>query len=181
MISRYLLEKDLNKPYFKNICQMLIDKYDKKALTQVTFGEVKPADKVIILTKDGPKIVRWGIDRLNGDGLILSVNNEFINNRKEFNSDIEKRKCVFLTQGFYLFNDGKHLVRNDENYMHLAGFYNANDQAVIIDKSSSERIVDLAQRIPAIIKVNEVKNWLRGKQISIAQEYLEVVKVKALD
>lgn len=180
MLSRYILEKDLSKEYFKNVCEDLIKKYNESELEEISFGEIEPGDKVVALTKAGPMILKWGYPRVKGNGLIINTPHNSVHSGK-FAVDVVDRRCVVLARGFYLFNDGKYLVRNNENYMFFVGCYNEDGECVIFDKDASRKLVDFTYKMPVMVKSNDVDKWLCGENIVVENEYVEVLKVQQID
>jgi putative SOS response-associated peptidase YedK len=144
-------------------------------------GEVRPTDKAPVITqnKDGVAFesARFGFKKWDGKGVIINARSETMQSKSMFSKNVGR--CVVPASEYYEWkveadNGGrkkpvklKHFVKDKEgNLLFFAGLYRDGDDGrefVIITKEPCGEIVDLHDRMPVCLRVNQIEEWLNGK------------------
>lgn len=131
---------------------------------------VFPSDKCpVIVIKNGfeeVQIKKWGFLSFNKK-LIINAKSETINERIMF-KNFSSHRCVIPIIGFFEWTqDDKHekcfFNFKEEKISYLACIYDVEDNFVVITREANEEMRGVHNRMPILLKENEVHNYLLNK------------------
>ena len=144
---------------------------------------------VILNTEpDKIKMVRWGLQPVwmqkksgKKDGLI-NVRSETLKEKHTFKSDLEKRRCLVLADGFYEWQknpNGKKIpfrfTLKDKGLIAMAGLWEENENGknfAIITTTPNTLLAKVHNRMPVILEERTESKWLDD-----ALKYEEIIKI----
>jgi len=153
-------------------------------------GEVLPTDQAPVITKNTAGIsfesAKWGFQRWNGSGVIINARCESIQIKSTFSKLVEAGRCVVPAAQFFEWEKKekrkiKHYAKDrDGNLLFMAGLYrdikadaadlnetpDGNEfirEFVIITKQATGEMATIHDRIPVILRVDQMEAWLSGK------------------
>ena len=150
--------------------------------------EVLPTNKAPIVSNDRGGLVfghaRFGFKKWDGKGVIINARSETIKTTRMFSGLVGGGRCVVPAREYYEWKaeaagDGgaagkkpkkpkkiKHFVKDAEgNLLFMAGLYRDGDEGrefVIITKAPCGEVADLHDRMPAILRADQIELWLNG-------------------
>jgi len=141
-------------------------------------GEIYPTNNILCLIPKNDKVelhtFKWGIytDKLQINARKESLNNYFYRN-------MINNTAAIICNGFYEWDQdkNKYYIHTDEELMYLAGIYNDKDEILIITKEAGDNFKHIHNRIPIIMKQNEMLLYLMNKQIDFDDKELIIKKV----
>lgn len=146
------------------------EQYDKES------GEICPTDQAPVIIKDNDGVsfegLKWGFKKWDGKGVIINARCETIKINNTFSKLIDAGRCVVPAGEFFEWekvgkNKKKHYVKDkDDNILFFAGLYrNTEDgrEFVIITKEATGEMKKIHDRIPVILRVDQIESWLSGK------------------
>lgn len=171
MCGRYFfsLESDELKSYW-DIVKEVANKEDLR----IAHDEVFPSQNIIAITGDqdgdiNPSIYRWGFKGFRKGQLLINARSESAEEKKTFKSPFQKTRIVIPSSGFYEWNSSKqkYLFTEDSEVMYLCGLSRNGTntdqtlpEAVIMTTTPNESIEDVHDRMPLILKKEDVHNWI---------------------
>lgn len=151
-------------------------------------GEVFPTNHAPIITKNNDGIafesVKWGFKKWNSPGVIINARSETMRNTSTFSKHLETGRCVVpageffewekLASGINSAGKKKHYAKDrDGNLLFMAGLYrdvkedNDSDgyirEFVIITKEATGEMAKIHDRMPVILRVEQIEPWLTGE------------------
>jgi len=150
---------------------------DESDSHQTTPQEVAPTNRVPIITSSEGTLsfehAKFGFKRWDGKGVIINARAETINQKSMFKGHVHARRCVIPASGYYEWKaevaqrkKTKHLIKGKQgNLMFMAGLYRDGADGcefVIITKDPVGDIADIHDRMPVILKVEQIGLWLSG-------------------
>ena len=142
--------------------------------------EVRPTDSSPVITGRNDEIIfenaKFGFKKWDGKGVIINARSETIKTKRMFSNLLKVGRCVVPAKEFYEWkkqtdNDSnkknKHFIKDkDDNLLFFAGLYRDGDDGrefVIITKEATGEMADIHDRMPVILKVNQLESWLNGE------------------
>lgn len=146
-------------------------------------GEVYPARHAPVITKNANGIafesVKWGFKKWNDSGVIINARSETIKQKSTFSRHLETGRCVIPAGEFFEWQKleagkKKHYAKDKNgNLLFMAGLYRDNKdenepaglfrEFVIITKEAIGQMAEIHDRMPVILRVNQIEAWLTGK------------------
>lgn len=139
-------------------------------------GEICPTDFAPVITKSEKgfcfESLRWGFKKWNESGVIINARCETIKIKTTFSSLIKTGRCVVPAGEFFEWKKldkgkKKHFAKDkNDNILFMAGLYrNTIDgrEFVIITKNAVGEMENIHDRMPVILRVNQIEAWLSGK------------------
>lgn len=181
MCGRYFVDVDVHE--MKDIIEKIEKRYPGVILST---GEVYPTDEVPIITPDGPALAKWGFPKWDGKGTIINARAESLEHKKMFSYPFLKQRCIVPTTGFFEWTKDatktKYLFElPDEELLYLAGLTNTFDNdlcIVILTHDANESLVGVHNRMPVILKGDQLDLWLN--ETDQAREILEMNSPKLI-
>lgn len=145
--------------------------------------EVFPTNKSPVITKYGDGVaienLKWGFHKWNSPGVIINARAETIQIKPLFSKYLESGRCVIPAGEFFEWDRSgsgkrKFYAKDKEgNLLFMAGLYrNIKDDTtpegyirefVIITKEATGEISRIHDRMPVILRVDQIEAWLIGK------------------
>lgn len=151
-------------------------------------GEVCPTNHAPVITKNNDGVAfesaKWGFKKWNGPGVIINARSETLKNKSTFSKHLETGRCVIPAGEFFEWEKlgkesktvnkkKKHYVKDKEgNLLFMAGLYrdvkdeNKPDEYirefVIITKKATGDMAKIHDRMPVILRVEQIEPWLTG-------------------
>jgi putative SOS response-associated peptidase YedK len=152
--------------------------------------EVYPTHDAPVITGGADSAVsfenlRWGFKKWDGKGVIINARSETLETKGMFKHLLVAGRCVVPAAEYYEWEKQekrkiKHFVKDKEgNLLFMAGLYRNTPEGrefVIITKNADETIAKIHDRMPVILKVNQIEDWLTGK---LSPEYITKVDFNA--
>ena len=139
--------------------------------------EVAPTDQSpVIIDEQGTPVLehaKFGFERWDGKGVIINARSETVTEKTMFKHYVQKGRCVIPTSGYFEWTPvegkkkkAKHQIKDKQgNMLFMAGLYrNGNEgrEFVIITKDPVGEIVDIHDRMPVVLRVDQIEPWLSG-------------------
>lgn len=173
MCGRYYYDTKKDK-----LKEILTNAYKRKYM-DFQEGEIFPSQYAPILLLNNHKIYayffRWGYQKK-----IINARAETVLERPLFKNDFINRRCVIPMSYFFEWdqNKNKHAF-GDELY--VAGFYNKDQEFIILTTSSQGDLVPIHHRMPVCLEKSQIKSYLEDTDLAI--NYLthptEIPKMRA--
>lgn len=146
-------------------------------------GEVFPTKDAPIITENNGGIAfesgKWGFKKWNSSGVIINARSETIRNKSTFSKHLETGRCVVPAAEFFEWEKlskgkKKHYAKDrDGNLLFMAGlFRDVKDENsskgyirefVIITKEATGEMAKIHDRMPVILRVEQIESWLTGE------------------
>lgn len=156
-------------------------------------GEIAPTDCAPVITKNSDGIafesIKWGFKKWDSSGVIINTRVETIRKKTFFSKHLETGRCVVPAGEFFEWEKQKTGKRKyyakdkKGNILFMAGLYrdviDANDpkgyirEFVIITKEATGEIAKIHDRMPVILRVDQIEAWLTGVLTSEDIEKME--------
>jgi putative SOS response-associated peptidase YedK len=140
------------------------------------FGEVRPTDSapVIVCEEDGISFenLRWGFKKWDGKGVIINARSETLKTKSLFSRCLDMGRCVVPAGEYFEWEKlpqgkRKYYIKDGEGHiLFMAGLYRNTAEGrefVIITKDAFGDVVNIHDRMPVILRANQVEDWLNGK------------------
>lgn len=145
-------------------------------------GEVFPTNHAPVITKNDEGIafesLKWGFKKWNSPGVIINARSETMKQKSTFSRHLETGRCVVPAGEFFEWEKlhtgkKKHYAKDREgNLLFMAGLYrdviDENDpdgyirEFVIITKAATGEMAKIHDRMPVILRVEQIEPWLTG-------------------
>ncbi len=178
MCGRYTVLTEDEIVEIREILQELSLRIVKDEFTayEEAVGEVFPTDSAPVITGQGESVsfesVKWGFQKWDGSGVIINARCETIQIKGMFSKLIMGGRCVVPAGEFFEWEKldkgkKKHFVKDkDGNILFMAGLYRDTEDGrefVIITKKATGEMKKIHDRIPVILRVDQLESWLSGK------------------
>jgi len=142
-------------------------------------GEIFPTDNVPILVarngKQSAHPAKWGFPNINKSGVIINARSESLEEKPMFRRSFHERRCLIPAAGYFEWKKKdakkeKFLIRTEYPLLYMAGLYgiyrDKNDSPytsfVIITTGPAPAIAHIHNRMPAILRPDQVDIWLNS-------------------
>jgi len=141
-------------------------------------GEIAPTDKTPVVTSNGSELffehAQFGFEKWDGKGVIINARAETIHEKPMFNKHIQAGRCVIPASGYYEWKPSderkhkkiKHLIKDSHgNLLFMAGLWRegrTGREFVIITKNPYGAVVEIHDRMPVILRTDQLEAWLSG-------------------
>lgn len=179
MCGRYQFSSDEEIKEIQSILKEMDAKFPGSAFKP---GEIFPTNPAPVYAVSGGEpaltVMRWGFPRWDGKGVIINAKAETAAEKRTFSSLLEEKRCIIPATGFYEWQK-KETVKSKDKYLlqmkdspmlYMAGLYNKfqigesmTECFVIFTRAANQSIQDIHDRMPVILRRNELKNWLMDK------------------
>ena len=138
--------------------------------------EIFPTNNAPVIISDGEGAVsfenlRWGFQRWDGKGVIINARSETLKTKNLFSRLLTVGRCVVPAGEYYEWEKIgkekiKHFIKDTEgNILFFAGLYQDTSDGrefVIITKEAVGDVEKIHNRMPVILKAEQIENWLNG-------------------
>ncbi|MCL2363101.1 MAG: SOS response-associated peptidase [Defluviitaleaceae bacterium] len=146
-----------------------------------TPGDVYPTHNAPVITGGtnatiNLETLRWGFKKWDGKGVIINARSETLKTKSTFAPLLVAGRCVVPAGEYYEWQaQGKQKVKHyikdvKGNLLFMAGLYrNApggqphEREFVIITKQAHDNVAEIHDRMPVILRANQIEDWLCGK------------------
>ncbi len=162
--------REILKRLFLHIIKDEFIEYEEKT------GQICPTNHAPVLIKNNGGIsfekVKWGFKKWNGTGVIINARCETIQIKNTFSKLIEGGRCVIPAGEFFEWErlkkqKKKYFVKDkNDNILFMAGLYCNTEEGkefVIITKKATGEMEKIHDRIPVILRVDQIDSWLSGR------------------
>ncbi|MCL2528647.1 MAG: SOS response-associated peptidase [Defluviitaleaceae bacterium] len=140
--------------------------------------EVAPADRGPVIICNGETLAfehaAFGFERWDGKGVIINARAETVKEKAMFKNHIHTGRCVVPASGYFEWKGAenkkkkaKHLIKDKHgNLLFMAGLYrdgSAGREFVIITKNPVGDVAQVHDRMPVILRVDQIELWLSGE------------------
>jgi putative SOS response-associated peptidase YedK len=138
-------------------------------------GEVFPTDHAPVITMNESGVtfenLRWGFKKWDGKGVIINARVETIQTQNIFAPHLTAGRCVVPAGEYFEWERVgkarvKHFVKDKEgNLLFMAGLYRETKDGrefVIITKDAHGDILQIHDRMPVILRTDQIEPWLNG-------------------
>ena len=113
---------------------------------------------------------RWGFPGFDSGKVIFNARSESVLEKKMFRESVMKRRLIIPASGFYECNRQKEKVTFtsaviEQPVLYMAGFYNKygnEDRFVILTTRANDSMADVHERMPLLLKYQDLEEWLRN-------------------
>ncbi|MCF7886173.1 MAG: SOS response-associated peptidase [Candidatus Marinimicrobia bacterium] len=179
----------------------IIEKYDIEESNWEGAGRYRPNYNIAptnispILIYNREKVIKpmhWGLipswskDISIGQKMI-NARSETLQDRRTFRPLLKKHRCIVIADGYYEWRGQKgnkqpyYIRKPDHGFMSMAGLWShwesrqgkAIDSYTVITTAPSQNIIHIHNRMPAILKQDDIKIWLdQNYSVDDAQQLL---------
>ena len=146
-------------------------------------ADLRPTDQTLVLVPNGNDIssatMSWGIQPSWSKKLLINAKSETISEKNTFKKAFEQHRALVVCSGWYEWkeqgqqgpkaNKQKYLVRHSLKQPMLmaavcfpAKSKQTTDQFVTLTCAPNEKLKQVHHRMPLIIHIDEIDNWLLG-------------------
>ena len=112
---------------------------------------------------------KWGFPGFDCGKVIFNARSESVLEKKMFRYSVLKRRLIIPASGFYEWNRKKEKVTftsavEEQPILYMAGFFNKyenEDRFVILTTGANGSMADVHERMPLLLKKQELEEWLR--------------------
>ena len=140
---------------------------DVRAPAAVKRGEVFPSDVAAVVVADGPRAMRWGFSRPDGQGLVLNARGETHSERPMFQS---ARPCLLPASYYFEWahrgNEKiKFRIGQKGRPIFMAGLYRMEKNVLVfcvLTRPPTPEIAFIHDRMPVLLPPESRGAWLGG-------------------
>lgn len=169
MCGRFYLDDDTAREIEKTI-RMVDAKLKMESYTK----DIHPTENAPIISYQQGGILlankKWGFPGFDSGKVIFNARAESVLEKKMFRESVLKRRLVIPAAGFYEWNRKKEKVTftsavKEQPILYMAGFYNKygnEDRFVILTTGANDSMADVHERMPLLLKHQELEEWLKN-------------------
>ena len=173
MCGRYYIPEDNDYSDFKYLLDQIKERYSNTPeLDSMKLGEVFPTNVVPVITKDAPKLMKWGFSGFGKSQTIINARMESAGEKPMFSRLFYSNRCL-VPAGYYFEwkKDKAEKIKYAIGFSHpiyMAGLYQIEKDSrvplfVILTRPAAADISFIHDRMPVIVSLEQRGNWLRGK------------------
>jgi len=138
-------------------------------------GEVFPTNRAPVITSQDDGVafesLKWGFKKWSGSGVIINARSESVKSVNMFSGLLKSGRCVVPAAEYYEWQKlekgkKKHYAKDRSgNLLFMAGLYRDTGEGrefVIITKEASGEVVNIHDRMPVILRADQIEAWLSG-------------------
>ena len=157
MCGRFFVDYDEDVEIYRAVKAMFPDNTEL-----IKSGDIFPGDVFPVITsKSEIEPLRWGY-KTRSKKLLINAKSETVSERLTFKNDLQRRRCIIATSGFYEWSEDKekHFYRRKSGVVYLAGIHSTDGEFVILTRAAEEPISLIHSREPVILGKDECRPWL---------------------
>ena len=140
--------------------------------------EVVPTEPSPVITSNGEELAfenaQFGFEKWDGKGVIVNARAETVNQKSMFKDYVNNGRCVVPVSGYYEWkqpDEGqkkkiKHHIKDRQgNLLFMAGLWRDGKDGrefIIITKNPVGDIVNIHNRMPVMLRTDQLEAWLNG-------------------
>lgn len=152
--------------------EALARRLERSTGTRPQTGDVAPSSSALIVVQGaaGPEVClrTWGWTGQNGQ--IINARAETVTEKPLFRDNFARHRCVIPASSFYEWDGARHPYRFAlaGEPLYLAGICNAEGRFVILTTAPNGCMRPIHDRMPLILRPEEVRPWLRDTSVALA-------------
>ena len=152
--------------------EALARRLERSTGTRPQTGDVAPSSSALIVVQGaaGPEVClrTWGWTGQNGQ--IINARAETVTEKPLFRDKFARHRCVIPASSFYEWDGARHPYRFAlaGEPLYLAGICNAEGRFVILTTAPNGCMRPIHDRMPLILRPEEVRPWLRDTSAALA-------------
>lgn len=130
-------------------------------------GNVRPSNpSMVIAGHQGhlhAGIMRWGLPRYDGKGLIINTRSETALEKQMFREHTMQRRCIIPARAFYEWDRQKQMVTftlPDQEIIWMAGIYDTAYQYSVLTMAANDSVSGFHDRMPVLLSGVDLEPWL---------------------
>ena len=168
MCGRFYISDDTAREIEKTIRLV-----DEKLKVEQRNKDIHPTENAPVISyQQGSMLLadkKWGFPGYDSGKVIFNARSESVLEKKMFRESVLKRRLIIPAAGFYEWNRKKEKVTftsavKEQPILYMAGFYNKygnEDRFVILTTGANDSMADVHERMPLLLKHQELEEWLR--------------------
>ena len=140
--------------------------------------ETMPTDRAPIVTSNGDELafelVQFGFENYTSKGVIINARAETVTEKSTFKRHIQNGRCIVPASGYFEWKtpvEGqkkkiKHMIKDEQgSLLFMAGLWRDGKDGrefVIITNEPVGVIIDIHDRMPVILRIDQLEAWLSG-------------------
>ena len=168
MCGRFYIDDDTAREIEKTIRLV-----DEKLKMERRSKDIHPTESAPVISyQQGGMFLadkKWGFPGFDSGKVIFNARAESVLEKKMFRESVLKRRLVIPAAGFYEWNQKKEKVTftsavQEQPVLYMAGCYNKfgnEERFVILTTGANDSMVDVHERMPLLLKYQELEEWLR--------------------
>ena len=140
-------------------------------LEKLKTGEIFPTNVAPILTRDGPRAMKWGFARWDCKGVVINSRSEGLLESKLFRKPALENRCLVPASHYFEWEgEGKSKIKQrikvpGKRMMYMAGIFRREQGEThpvfsIITRDAAPQIRHIHDRMPVILDEKAAKQWL---------------------
>ena len=137
------------------------------AVQELTGGDIRPTNSSVVLAGHQARIhagiMRWGLPRYDGKGLIINTRSETALEKQMFRESTLHRRCLIPARVFYEWDRSKRMVtfsQPDQSLIWMAGIYDESHRFSILTTEANESVSKFHDRMPVLLSPEDLNRWL---------------------
>lgn len=150
-----------------------------KTLDSTAVHEISPTMSSIVLCKDSMVEMPWGFKiSYPKNKILLHARVETLHEKITFKDDYQMHRCVVTMRAFYEWDKERtkwQISLSDDSLLYVAGLYKVIQGIsyfVIITQPSPTNYLQIHERIPFLLRQDEVFSYLNGMELTRSQPSL---------
>lgn len=168
MCGRFYIDSDTAREIEKTIRMV-----DEKLKMERYAKDIHPTEFAPVISYHQGSIFaadkKWGFPGFDSGKVIFNARAESVLEKKMFRESVLRRRLVIPAAGFYEWNRKKEKVTftsavKEQPILYMAGFYKKygnEDRFVILTTGANDSMADVHERMPLLLKSQELEEWLR--------------------
>jgi putative SOS response-associated peptidase YedK len=127
----------------------------------------------------------WGFEGFGSrKGVIFNARRETAPQKSFWRGSLEQRHCVIPATGFYEWQRGEVSAKqkycfclSDTPLLYMAGIFTSGSSSKgtelarfsIMTAEANESVADIHNRMPVVLRINQLDDWLAGDYLSVLQ------------
>ena len=171
MCGRYISNSEAEVMEIREILKLISMRF-VLAEYPAALAEVFPTNRVTIINSLEPLYAKWGIEKWDKKGVIINARSETYENSGFF-KHFAKNRCIIPAHGYYEWRKGEGKTKikyaftgGDNHGIFMAGIIKPTPEQAefaIITKPAEPEIHFVHDRMPVIVRAEQVGGWLSGQ------------------
>lgn len=138
-------------------------------------GNVRPSSPSLVIAGHQGRlhagIMRWGLPRYDGKGLIINTRSETALEKQIFRENTLQRRCVIPVRAFYEWDREKRMVtfsHPSQEIIWMAGIFDAEYRYSVLTTAANESVSKFHDRMPLLLSRDDLEAWLFDRSATTA-------------
>lgn len=176
MCGRYIPNTEEEIMEIRKILNQISIRLSQTEIDEITKrGEVYPTQSAPIIYKSGDAInfenAKWGFEKWDNSGAIINARCETVETNKFFSPYVKTNRCIVPAHGYLEWRKIENnlnvkytFFNKNKGGLYLAGIYKPTPQRefVIITKNANEDIAEIHDRMPLLLRTDQLVDYLTG-------------------